>query len=113
MECRNAGSKNHIACVLSMNFKWIEFKGSQSECEFQIAGDLWPVEANLGQISQVISNIVINANQAMPEGGIIRIAAENMMLEIDPEIKAIVFSGYSDGPVMSNYREYGYKGMMT
>jgi DNA-binding NarL/FixJ family response regulator len=34
------------------------------------------------------------------------------LLEIDPEIKAVVFSGYSDDPVMSNYRKYGFKGMM-
>jgi PAS domain S-box-containing protein len=56
-------------------------RGSKSECKFQISEDLWPVEADLGQISQVISNIAINANQAMPEGGIIRIEAENMMPE--------------------------------
>jgi two-component system, cell cycle sensor histidine kinase and response regulator CckA len=53
-------------------------RGSKSECEFQIAEDLWPVDADLGQISQVITNITINANQAMPEGGIIRITAENI-----------------------------------
>jgi PAS domain S-box-containing protein len=56
-------------------------RGSKSECDFQIAEDLWPVEADAGQMSQVISNIVINANQAMPEGGIIRISAENMVTE--------------------------------
>jgi PAS domain S-box-containing protein len=56
-------------------------RGSKSECKFQTAEDLWPVEADVGQISQVISNIVINANQAMPEGGIIRITAENMVTE--------------------------------
>jgi PAS domain S-box-containing protein len=56
-------------------------RGSKSECQFQIAEDLWPVEVDTGQISQVISNIVINANQAMPEGGIIRISAENMVTE--------------------------------
>ena len=61
-------------------------RGSKSECEFQIAEDLWPVEADVGQISQVISNIVINANQAMPEGGIIRIEAENLMPEKIHEI---------------------------
>ena len=60
--------------------------GSKSVCEFQIAENLWPVEADTGQISQVISNIVINANQAMPEGGIIRITAENMMPEKINEI---------------------------
>ena len=56
-------------------------QGSISGCEFSIAEDLWPVEADMGQISQIISNIVINANQAMPEGGIIRVAAENLVLE--------------------------------
>jgi CheY-like chemotaxis protein len=56
-------------------------QGSKSGFEFSIAEDLWPVEADPGQISQVISNIVINANQAMPEGGIIRVAAENLVLE--------------------------------
>ena len=34
------------------------------------------------------------------------------LLEIDPELKAIVFSGYSDDPVMANFKEYGFKGMM-
>jgi len=61
-------------------------RGSKSECEFQIAEDLWPVEADLEQISQVISNIVINANQAMSEGGTIRITAENLMPEKIHEI---------------------------
>ena len=56
-------------------------RGSKSECDFSIAEDLWPVEADMGQISQVISNIVINADQAMPKGGIIRVAAENLVLE--------------------------------
>ncbi len=34
------------------------------------------------------------------------------LLEIDPEIKAIVFSGYSDDPVLANFQEYGFKGML-
>ena len=61
-------------------------QGSKSGCEFQMAEDLWPVEADVGQISQVISNVVINANQAMPEGGTIRITAENLMPEKIHEI---------------------------
>ncbi len=55
-------------------------KGSKSKCELSITGDLWPVEADAGQIIQVINNIVINADQAMPDSGIIRITAENMVL---------------------------------
>ncbi|HMK66071.1 MAG TPA: hypothetical protein VK564_09770, partial [Thermodesulfobacteriota bacterium] len=32
------------------------------------------------------------------------------LLEIDPEVKAIVASGYSQDPVMQDYQEYGFKG---
>ena len=38
--------------------------------------------------------------------------AINKLLEIDPEIKAIVSSGYSDDPVLENFKKYGFKGMM-
>jgi two-component system cell cycle sensor histidine kinase/response regulator CckA len=55
-------------------------RGSKSGCEFSLAEDLWPAEVDVGQISQVINNIVINANQAMPKGGIIQIAAENLII---------------------------------
>ena len=54
--------------------------GSTARCEGQLPDDLWPVEADKGQISQVIQNIVINAAQAMPEGGVIRIGARNVTL---------------------------------
>jgi PAS domain S-box-containing protein len=33
------------------------------------------------------------------------------LLEIDPEVKAIVSSGYSTDPVMANYREHGFSGV--
>lgn len=53
-------------------------RGSNVRCEYAIAGDIRPVEVDEGQISQVIHNLVINAVQAMPDGGIIRITAENV-----------------------------------
>ena len=56
-------------------------RGSKSVCEFSIAKDLWPAEVDVGQISQVINNIVINANQAMPKGGTIQVAADNLIIE--------------------------------
>ena len=56
-------------------------RGSKSRCELSIAEDLWPAEIDVGQMSQVINNIVINANQAMPEGGTIQIAADNLIIE--------------------------------
>ena len=55
--------------------------GSNVRCEFDFANNLWKVEVDKGQMSQVIDNLVINANQAMPEGGKIHIKAENTILE--------------------------------
>jgi CheY-like chemotaxis protein len=53
--------------------------GSNVRGHFAIAQDLWPVEADEGQLSQVIQNLVLNAVQAMPEGGAVTISAENAM----------------------------------
>ena len=61
----------------------LTLSGSKSRCEMEIPGDLWPVEADEGQINQVISNLLINADQAMPEGGIIKIKAENCLVEAE------------------------------
>ena len=36
-----------------------------------------------GQISQVINNLIINAKQAMPKGGVIKIIAENIVIDTD------------------------------
>jgi CheY-like chemotaxis protein len=34
------------------------------------------------------------------------------LIEMDPDAKAIVSSGYSNDPVMSNFTEYGFKGVV-
>lgn len=52
--------------------------GSKSRCEFDIPEDIWLVEVDPGQISQVIQNLIINAAQAMPEGGRIKISCKNL-----------------------------------
>ena len=51
--------------------------GSNISCRFFLAGDLRPCNIDKNQIGQVIDNIVINAQQAMPNGGAIEIKAEN------------------------------------
>ncbi len=56
-------------------------RGSNVKCEYEIAGDLWPVDVDMGQFSQVINNMLINAIQAMPQGGIIHVSAENDVLD--------------------------------
>jgi PAS domain S-box-containing protein len=52
-------------------------RGSNVRCVFSIAEDLCPVEVDIGQLTQVFNNLVINAAQAMPGGGQIAITASN------------------------------------
>jgi len=52
-------------------------RGSGVRSEFQMPDDLWAANVDKAQISQVIQNLVINATQAMPEGGTLRIEASN------------------------------------
>ncbi len=56
-------------------------RGSKVKCEYRIAEDLWPVKVDVGQFSQVIHNLVINAIQAMPRGGQIKLTAGNVTIE--------------------------------
>ncbi len=53
-------------------------QGSRVRCQFFITDNLWPVEVDEAQINQVILNLVINAKQAMPDGGFLFIEAENI-----------------------------------
>ena len=52
--------------------------GSSVQCELVLPGDLFAAEIDEGQITQVLYNIVLNAVQAMPEGGTIRVIGENV-----------------------------------
>jgi PAS domain S-box-containing protein len=54
--------------------------GSQVKLVFQQEERLWLAEADKGQIQQVVSNLVINARQAMPEGGRLYVTLENAEL---------------------------------
>lgn len=53
-------------------------RGSTARCEFSLPVDLWAVEIDEGQMSQVAANLFINAAQAMPDGGIISVGGENV-----------------------------------
>ncbi|MCE5271570.1 PAS domain S-box protein [bacterium] len=58
-------------------------RGTNVRAVYSIVEDLWSVEADAGQISQVLNNLVINAVQAMPEGGRLKVAADNVRIEGD------------------------------
>jgi two-component system cell cycle sensor histidine kinase/response regulator CckA len=54
--------------------------GSNIRQAVSIDDNLWPVDIDEGQIHQVISNIVINARQAMPESGLLTVTARNCVV---------------------------------
>lgn len=55
-------------------------RGTTVQCDLSIADDLWLVDVDEGQISQVINNLLINALQAMGEDGKIDITAKNRVI---------------------------------
>lgn len=57
--------------------------GSPSRCSFDLAPDLEMADIDEGQIGQVIHNLVLNASQAMPDGGLITISARNVEVGAD------------------------------
>lgn len=52
--------------------------GSDVECKYSLPDDLWPANVNPAQMSQVIQNLLLNAREAMPDGGTISISGRNM-----------------------------------
>jgi two-component system cell cycle sensor histidine kinase/response regulator CckA len=58
--------------------------GSNLRADVDLAADLWKAEVDPAQIEQVINALVINAREAMPHGGTVRISARNVKLEKDP-----------------------------
>ena len=72
--------------------------GAPISIEVNIAEDLWFAEVDPGQIGQVLHNILLNARQAMPEGGIIEVRAENAVLQNSPD---------ADPWVRISIRDYG------
>jgi two-component system, cell cycle sensor histidine kinase and response regulator CckA len=64
----------------------LALRGSMIKGQHLFPVDLWPVEADEGQLLQAINNLTINAVQAMPGGGILEFSATNEILELENEI---------------------------
>ena len=56
-------------------------RGSKVTGEFDLQEDLYPVDVDEVQLSQVINNMMINAVQAMPEGGKVVLRAYNVTFQ--------------------------------
>ena len=53
-------------------------RGDNVACRYFFPDDLWLVDIDKGQISQVVQNIILNASNAMPGGGIVEVSCENV-----------------------------------
>jgi CheY-like chemotaxis protein len=69
----------HLSGVIQESVR-LALSGSNVRCEFSLAEDLWVAEVDAGQIGQVIRNMVLNAREAMPQGGMVFVRAENVVL---------------------------------
>ncbi len=79
-------------------------RGSNVKVFFKCPDTLHSIEADEGQMSQVINNIIINAVQAMPGGGVLTIEAQNVQVEADNALVllpgsyiCLVFSDQGEG----------------
>jgi CheY-like chemotaxis protein len=55
--------------------------GGQVAIDTRLGGGIWPVEADPGEMELAIINLCVNARDAMPGGGFITIAADNVRIE--------------------------------
>ncbi len=72
--------KNTSVRNLLVDTAYFVLRGSQIQIVFDIDNFLWDAVIDRGQIGQVVNNIILNARQSMPEGGLIRIGAENAVV---------------------------------
>jgi PAS domain S-box-containing protein len=80
---RGGAPIKQIASITELLEESVTFalRGSNIGCEFSLADNLWSVEVDEGQVNQVITNLVINADEAMPEGGVLNIGAKNRVVK--------------------------------
>ncbi|MEY2519544.1 MAG: hypothetical protein QOF24_1303 [Verrucomicrobiota bacterium] len=59
--------------------------GSSLRADFDIAVDLWKAEVDAAQIEQVVNALMLNAREAMPHGGTVRVRSRNVVLGEEPK----------------------------
>ena len=71
--------------------------GEDIELNVSLAETLWPVKADPGQIGQVLMNLCINARDAMPDGGELRIETKNVLVDVEAarKLPALVPGDYA------------------
>lgn len=75
-----------VAAISGLLAQASEFSlyGSNLRGDIDIPADLWKADVDPGQIEQVINALIINAREAMPQGGTVRVCARNIEVEEKP-----------------------------
>ncbi len=72
----------HLADVLSdLRILLVRLLGEKISLDVVYGRDLWPIKADISQFEQVIVNLAVNARDAMPDGGGIKISSSNITKE--------------------------------
>lgn len=64
-------------------------RGTNARCEVDLPDDLWRLDADEAQVAQVVQNLALNAAQAMPGGGTVRLTAGNVPTD-PPQVRISV-----------------------
>ncbi len=78
--------KNTSIRDLLVDTAYFVLRGSQIRVEFNIDDSLWDAVIDRGQIGQVVNNIILNARQSMPDGGVIQVTAENAVIDENADL---------------------------
>ncbi len=83
------------SCISNILKENVEFAlhGSSVTYKLEVESNLWNVNVDVSQFSQVINNLIINASQAMPTGGIVSITAQNVVTN-DNEVPGMLSGEY-------------------
>ena len=69
-------------------------RGHKVACRYLFPDDLWLVDIDKGQMSQVVQNIILNASDAMPGGGIVEVSCENISTASSVDITLLKDGNY-------------------
>jgi signal transduction histidine kinase/ligand-binding sensor domain-containing protein/CheY-like chemotaxis protein len=77
---RGGSPVREAGCMAELIIECASFyiQGTNIQIKYNLSDDLWPVEMDYTQMSQVINNILLNAKESMPDGGTIQIEGKNL-----------------------------------
>jgi len=86
----NPESIDVLAHLLGMQPMLDGSLGGHIDVRMQFGSDVWPVEVDAGEMELAIVNLCVNARDAMPRGGVVTIAAQNVTEEDGDFVKISV-----------------------